>query len=377
MKRSTDRILTTHTGSLPRPAALEKAMLDKLEDKDVGPLDELVEEGISETIARQKAAGVDIINDGEVGKPGYSTYVAERLEGFSGRSDPFAISDFAEYPEAAGVLMADPGFTHLRNPACTGPVSLTDPDAVQRDIARFKDALGSEDLSGAFMTAVSPATISMFFQNRFYPGTEDYIRALAEVMRPEYQAIVESGLTLQVDCPDLGSAHVAYPGKSPEEVRPLLRMHVEALNEALRGLPPESIRVHVCWGNYQGPHHLDIELREIVEVVLQINASGLLVEAANPRHEHEWQVWEDVTLPDDKVLVPGVVDTTNNYIEHPELVAQRLERYAKVVGRERVMAGTDCGFATFVGMRNTVPTVAWAKLETMAEGARIASSRLW
>jgi 5-methyltetrahydropteroyltriglutamate--homocysteine methyltransferase len=376
VQRSEDRILTTHTGSLPRPAALEKAMLARLEGKDAGSLDQLIADGISEIMAKQKSAGIDIVSDGELGKPTYATYVADRLDGFSGESDPLVPGDVAAYPETAGSVITDPGFTHLQRPACTGPVSARDTSAVHRDIELVKDAMHG-DLSDVFMTAVSPAAISMFFQNRFYPSQEEYLKALADAMRPEYEAIVSSGITLQVDCPDLGCGHVLYSGKPSEDYKPLLGLHVEALNEALAGLPPENIRAHVCWGNYPGPHHLDIELREIVATALNISASGLLVEAANPRHEHEWQVWEDVPLPDDKVLIPGVIDTTNNYIEHPELVAQRIERYARVVGRERVLAGTDCGFGTFVGLRQTVPTVAWAKLETMAQGARIASSRLW
>lgn len=377
MQRSDDRILTTHTGSLPRPAELEQAMLAKLEGREPEGQDQLVAVGIKDIVARQKEAGVDIVSDGELGKPAYSTYVADRLDGFGGQSDEMVIGDLAAYPETAQVLLADPGFAHMHTPACVGPVSVRDPDAVHRDIALLTDAMPGGDLSGAFMTAPSPATIAMFFHNKYYPSQRDYLEALAGAMRHEYEAIVSSGLTLQIDCPDLGCGHVLYADKSPEEATALLPMHVEVLNEALRGLPEDKIRAHVCWGNYQGPHHLDVDLRDIAGTLLKLNASGYLVEGANPRHEHEWQVWEDVPLPEDKVLIPGVVDTTNNYIEHPELVAQRLERYAKVVGRERVLAGSDCGFATLVGMRATVPSIAWAKLETMAEGARLASARLW
>lgn len=377
MQRSDERILTTHTGSLPRPADLEQAMLARLEGREPEGTDQLVAASIKDIVSRQKEAGIDIVSDGELGKPSYSTYVAERLDGFAGESDAMVIGDLVAYPETAQVLLADPGFSHMRTPACVGPVSIRDPEAVHGDIALLADAMPGGDLSGAFMTAPSPATISMFFQNKYYPTQQDYLVALADVMRHEYEVIVNSGLTLQVDCPDLGCGHVLYADKSPGEATALLPMHVEVLNEALRGLPAEKIRAHVCWGNYQGPHHLDVDLRDIAETLLRLNVSGYLVEGANPRHEHEWQVWEDVPLPEDKVLIPGVVDTTNNYIEHPELVAQRLERYAKVVGRERVLAGSDCGFGTLVGMRATVPSIAWAKLETMAEGARLASSRLW
>jgi 5-methyltetrahydropteroyltriglutamate--homocysteine methyltransferase len=376
MQRSTDRILTTHTGSLPRPPELEQAMMARLEGREPAHLDELVAAGITEIVAKQKSVGVDIVSDGELGKPSYTTYVAERLDGFGGESDVMVITDLADYPETAEVLLADPGFSHMQRPACIGPLAVRNREAVDHDIELLRQACGG-DLSGAFMTAPSPATISMFFSNKYYPSQQEYLLALAGVMRHEYEAIVNSGLTLQVDCPDLGCGHVLYADKPAAEATALLPMHVEILNEALRGLPAERIRAHVCWGNYQGPHHRDVDLRDIAGTILQLNVSGYLVEGANPRHEHEWQVWEDVELPEDKVLIPGVVDTTNNYIEHPELVAQRIERYAKVVGRERVLAGSDCGFGTLVGMRATVPSIAWAKLETMAEGARLASARLW
>jgi 5-methyltetrahydropteroyltriglutamate--homocysteine methyltransferase len=379
MQRSTDRTLTTHTGSLPRPADLERTMLAHLEGRqvDAAELEQLVRQGVREVVSKQAECGVDVVSDGEVGKPSYSTYVSDRLDGFGGESGPMVISDLADYPEAAEVLMADPGFGHMVRPACVGPVALKDPDAVHRDIAALKAALEGVDVAAAFMTAVSPATISMFFENQHYPDQEAYLTALAEVMRHEYRAIVDAGLILQIDCPDLGCGHVLYADKPEEEVRSILPMHVEVLNHALRDLPADRVRMHVCWGNYQGPHHRDIALRDIVDTVLKVHADGLLLEAANPRHDHEWQVWEDVALPEGKVLIPGVVDTTNNYIEHPELVAQRIVRYAKVVGRENVVAGSDCGFGTLVGMRATAPTIAWAKLATMAEGAALATRQLW
>lgn len=378
MQRSTDRILTTHTGSLPRPEALEKAWLTKLEGKDVdqGEFEELVRAGVREIVDRQVAAGVDIVSDGEVGKPSYSTYVGDRLNGFGGESSVMVVGDIADYPDAAGPLLSDPGFGHMQRPACVAPVSVKDSEAMNNDIRLLTEAAAAAK-TNAFMTAVSPATISMFFENQYYPTRTEYFAALAEAMRPEYQAIVDAGLTLQIDCPDLGCGHVLYHDKSEDEIVSIIPEHVEALNHALEGIPADKVRMHVCWGNYQGPHHRDIDLRKIVGEVLKVNVSGILIEGANPRHDHEWKIWEDVELPDDKVLVPGVVDTTNNYIEHPELIAQRIERYASVVGRERVLAGSDCGFATLVGMRATAPTIAWKKLEAMAEGARIASSRLW
>ena len=378
MHRSTDRILTTHVGSLPRPEALEKAWLAKLEGKqtDAAELAKLSEDAVDVVVRKQVAAGVDIVSDGEVGKPSYATYVGERVSGFDGDSGPMIVGDIAEYPETADVLMADPGFTHMNRLACTGPLSVVKPDAAQHDIellTRAATAAGTD----AFMNAVSPATISMFFANQYYPSREDYFAALVDVMRPEYQAIVDAGLTLQIDCPDLGCGHVLYQDKSEDEVLSILPAHVEALNAALDGIPSDRVRMHVCWGNYQGPHHRDVDLRKIVGEILKVRVDGILLEGANPRHDHEWKVWEEVSLPEEKVLIPGVVDTTNNYIEHPELIAQRIQRYASAIGRERVIAGSDCGFATLVGLRTTAPSIAWKKLEAMAEGARIASSRLW
>lgn len=378
MQRSTDRILTTHVGSLPRPEELEKAMLAKLEGQDVDQheLEVLARDAVSEVVQKQVDAGIDIVSDGEVGKPSYSTYVADRVDGFGGESGPMVVGDIAEYPETADTLMSDPGFSHMRRPACVGPLSVKDAGAAERDIRLLTEAAAAAG-TDAFMTAVSPATISMFFGNQYYPTRDEYFAALVEVMRPEYQAIVDAGLMLQIDCPDLGCGHVLYHDKGEDDVLAILPAHVEALNEALRGIPSDRVRMHVCWGNYQGPHHRDVDLRKIVGEILRVNVDGILLEGANPRHDHEWQVWKEVALPEDKVLVPGVVDTTNNYIEHPELVAQRIERYASVVGRERVIAGTDCGFGTLVGLRATAPSIAWKKLEAIAEGARIASSRLW
>lgn len=381
MQRSTDRILTTHTGSLPRPEALEQAMLASLEGRaqDSAQLDALVREATLDVVARQARAGVDIVNDGEFGKPSYATYVKDRLTGFDGESGPMNVADFAEYPGSEQTLMADPGFAHLVRPACVAPVGRR-PEADQAtasEIALLTEALANANVVEGFMTAVSPATIAMFLENRHYPDTESYVFALAEAMAPEYRAIVDAGLVLQIDSPDLGCGHVMYPGTPLDELKGRLSTHIEALNRAVEGLPPDRMRMHVCWGNYDGPHHMDVELAEIVDIILRARPDGLVLEGANPRHEHEWQVFEQVRLPEGKVLVPGVIDSTNNYIEHPELVAQRLVRYANVVGRENVIAGTDCGFGTLVGMRATAPSVAWAKLETLATGARLASQQLW
>jgi 5-methyltetrahydropteroyltriglutamate--homocysteine methyltransferase len=381
MERSTRRILTTHTGSLPRPEALEQAMLASLEGRPQDPeqLESLVREATREVVARQARCGIDIVNDGEFGKPSYATYVKDRLTGFEGESAPMNLEDFGEYPGSEEPLMADPGFAHLVRPACVGPVQRR-PDAdaaTAKEISLLKEALNGANVAEGFMTAVSPATIAMFLENRHYPDPESYLYALAEAMAPEYKAIVDAGLVLQVDSPDLGCSHVMYPGVALPEIKDRLSMHIEALNHAVAGLPSDRMRMHVCWGNYDGPHHKDVELKEIVEIILRAEPDGLVLEGANPRHEHEWQVFEQVPLPEGKVLMPGVIDSTNNYIEHPELVAQRLVRYANVVGKENVIAATDCGFGTLVGMRATVPSVAWAKLETMVKGAHLASEQLW
>lgn len=382
MQRSTERILTTHTGSLPRPDELEEAMLQTLagrKQSDPDRVAALVREATAGVVRRQAEAGIDIVNDGEYGKPSYSTYVTDRLNGFGGESDPLVIADFADYPGSERSLASDPAYTQMARPACVEPVTRKDDAdaAVQTDIALLKGALEGVDVTGAFMTAVSPATISMFMQNKHYPDAESYVSALADVMKPEYRAIIDAGLDLQIDAPDLGCGHVLYAGADHDEVKRNLAMHIEALNAALDGLPPDRMRMHVCWGNYEGPHHYDIEFKEIVDIVLRARPDGLVVEGANPRHEHEWQVWEDVPLPDGKVLMPGVIDSTNNYIEHPELIAQRLVRYAKVVGRENVLGASDCGFATMVGMRGTAPSVAWGKLESLSAGARLATEQLW
>jgi 5-methyltetrahydropteroyltriglutamate--homocysteine methyltransferase len=381
MQRSTERVLTTHTGSLPRPDALEQAMLASLEGRaqDAEELQSLVREATIAVIRRQAGCGVDVVNDGEFSKPSYATYVKDRLTGFGGESGPMNIQDLSDYPGAEEGLLTDPGFAHLVRPACTGPVGRRDDAdaATAADISLLKEALEGVQVTEAFMTAVSPATISMFLENQHYPDDESYLYALADAMKPEYKAIVDAGLVLQVDCPDLGCGHVMYPGASDEEITRKLPLHVDVLNHALGDLPSDRMRMHVCWGNYDGPHQRDIELRKIVATVLRARPDGLVLEGANPRHEHEWQVFEDLSLPDGKILMPGVIDSTNNYIEHPELVAQRLVRYANVVGRENVMAASDCGFGTLVGMRTTAPSVAWAKLETMAKGAELATRELW
>jgi 5-methyltetrahydropteroyltriglutamate--homocysteine methyltransferase len=378
VKRSTERILTTHTGSLPRPPDLT-AMLESMDAGnalDPAAFDGRVRRAVADIVRQQVDAGVDIVNDGEQGKVGYSTYVRHRLTGFGGQSALPSRADWADFPEAAARAERR---SAVSRPACDGPIEWQDRGAVQKDVANLRAALGGVKPAEAFMTAASPGVIAHFLRNEYYPSREAYLARLVEVMKEEYDAIHRAGFVLQVDCPDLAMGrHLAFPTLSNAEFVKIAEANVEALNHALRDIPPDRMRLHLCWGNYEGPHHRDIPLREIIHVALKARPQALSLEGANPRHEHEWVVFREVRLPDDKVLVPGVLDSTTNFIEHPELVAQRLVRYAEVVGRERVIAGTDCGFATFG--RSTLqvePEIAWAKFKSMAEGARLASQQLW
>jgi 5-methyltetrahydropteroyltriglutamate--homocysteine methyltransferase len=371
MKTSSDRTLTTHTGSLPRPASLT----DRHDQR-------AVRAAVQETVERQLAVGIDVIGDGEMSKPSYSTYVTERLSGFGG--EPVAVRrwGYEAFPEYARKQWGD-GDSTIRsvtagNPSCDGPVSYQDLSLVAADIANLQAAAATaQGATDVFMSAASPGVIEMFMPNRYYPSTEDYIVALAEAMKPEYDAIHQAGLVLQLDCPDLACDWARGERQTLAEFRKVVAQRLEALDYATRDIPGEAMRLHLCWGNYEGPHHTDIPLADIIDLVLQARPMAVSFEGANPRHEHEWQVFEDVKLPDGKILVPGVLDSTTNYIEHPELVAQRIGRYAGLVGRENVMAGTDCGFATFASFITVEPEITWAKLAAMTEGARLASARLW
>jgi 5-methyltetrahydropteroyltriglutamate--homocysteine methyltransferase len=375
------RILTTHTGSLPRPPQLRDALMAR----EAGiPVDEVrlreeVELAVGEIVRLQSEAGVDVVNDGEQGKISYSTYVKDRLAGFEGESRSpggGGSRDMTEHPEWAKRWLEMMGRAALKRPACNGPIGLRDPGAVHRDIKALKTAAG--DGRQLFMSAASPGVIAVFFVNDHYPSHEAFVGALADAMSHEYRAIAEAGITLQVDCPDLAmSRHNTFADKPVEEFRRALRTNVEALNSALRGIPPEQVRIHVCWGNYAGPHTYDVPLSEIVDILFGANAAGLSIEGANPRHAHEFAVFDEVKLPDGKYLIPGVLDSTNNYVEHPELISQRIVNYAQRVGRDNVMAGSDCGFATSAAMEMVVPSVVWAKLHALAEGAGLASRTLW
>lgn len=375
------RILTTHTGSLPRPDDLAQMIFDRDDGGTVEGIEERVRRAVRDIVAEQVEAGVDLVNDGEQGKVGYSTYVKDRLTGFDGEAERPAVRrpEMEEHPDFAQRWATQLGAVRLRAPACTGEIRLRDPDAVHRDIDNLRAAAKEAGVEGGrlFMSAASPGVVSHFFANHHYPGREAFLAAIAGAMREEYRAIVEAGITLQLDCPDLAmSRHSMFADRTVEEFRTEVQLGVEALNHALDGLPPERLRMHVCWGNYEGPHTHDVELRDIVDIVLRARPNGISVEACNPRHAHEWQVFEDVELPEGKYLIPGVIDSTNNYVEHPDAVAQRLVRYADVVGAERVVGGSDCGFGTFTGMATVAPSITWAKLRSLAEGARRASATL-
>ena len=384
MKRSTAAILTTHTGSLPRPADL----LPLLRQKDYGELHDpvalaaCVKSAVTATVRRQIDTGIAIVNDGEMSKPSYATYVKDRMSGFEGseRSLPIRGADFLEFPDFARASAGGMGTAgvHMKRPACTGPIAYRDQDALRVDLDNLKSALAGSNPAESFMSAASPGVVTFFLSNKYYPSHEAYLRAIAEAMRTEYEAICAAGFVLQVDCPDLAmSRHVHYKDLSLAEFRKTIELHIDALNHALANVPPDRVRVHLCWGNYQGPHNHDVPLRDIIDIVLKARAQAISYEASNPRHEHEWAVFKDVKLPDGKILIPGVIDSVTNFVEHPELVAQRIGNLARVVGRENVIAGTDCGFGTIAGSSAVDGQVAWAKLKSLAEGARLASKDLW
>jgi 5-methyltetrahydropteroyltriglutamate--homocysteine methyltransferase len=380
MKRSRDRFLTTHTGSLPRPLDLVRTMFAKEEDVaiETGALQSRIAAAVAEIVAKQVAAGVDVVNDGEMSKPSYATYIKDRLAGFGGTSNSFVYQDLVEFPELARRVFGDPGRARRKTPACNGPISVADRGAVAADIANLTAAMQKTPTTEGFLSAASPGLISLFFRNDHYPSTEAYLEAIAEAMRPEYEAIVDAGMILQLDCPDLAMGrHIQHADLSLEDFRKAARLHIEVLNHAVARIPADRMRLHLCWGNYEGPHHCDVPIEQIIDVVFLARPNGISFEAANPRHAHEWQVFERVKLPEDKLLIPGVLESKSNFIEHPELVAQRIANYARLVGRENVMAGTDCGYGTWVGQAAVDPDVVWAKLAAMAEGARLASRAFW
>ena len=374
-----DRILTTHTGSLPRTPKVMEFLL--AEDRHPGArsaeLRQAVREAVEHVVAKQVECGLDIINDGEQGRTDYTVHVMQRLTGYDGPSAPPMGTGDEEFPELAQLLkqFASP-FQH--RPACNGPVDWKDWPAAQADIDLAKQVLKGAAAEDVFMTSPSPGQIARYLKNRYYRNDEDYIFALADVMRREYKAIVDAGLILQLDCPDLAMLrHMVYLDLPLEDYRKIITVNISALNHAVRDLPPDRMRMHVCWGSTMAPHHTDVELKEIIDIVLSGRPHAVSFPAANARHEHEWKIWRDVKLPVGKKIIPGVIDSTSNIVEHPEVVADRILNFASVVGREKVVAGVDCGFGTFAGRVQVDTKIVWLKLQSLTEGARRASKQLW
>src|SRR5688572_17376349 len=383
MKRSANRILTTHVGSLPRPPELLRMVLakDRGEPYDENALREAMQRSVRAIVRRQAEAGLDVIDDGEFGKPGFMHYVNQRLSGFEPVREavpsPFAASrDYRDFPEYYAAQPASPA-KKAPHMACTGPVSYTGHAVLATDIANLKGELAAVQVEEAFMPAVSPSNVEEWQRNRYYRSDEEFVFAVAEAMREEYKAIVDAGLLLQIDDPRLVTRYNVTPEASVADCRKWAEVRIEALNHALRGLPRERIRFHTCYGINIGPRVHDMELKDVVDLILRVNAGAYSFEAANPRHEHEWTVWRDVKLPEGALLIPGVITQSGVVVEHPEAVAQRLERFAGVVGRENVIAGADCGFGTFAGADEIDERIIWAKLAALVQGARIASERLW
>jgi len=381
MKTSQDRILTTHVGSLPRPPELKELLVrkDQSQSYDKAALDRVTRQAVLDIVRRQAQTGIDIVNDGEMSKPGYSTYVADRLSGFAGHEPAMPRLDTRDHPNFLAAYERMTGAMNIaRRAVCVGPVSVRDREPLEHDLANLKEALAQVQVIEGFMTAASPGLVPVFQINRHYPSHEAYVEAIAAAMQDEYEAIVKAGFVLQLDCPDLAMArHTSFQELGEAEFLKRAAFHVDVLNNALRNVPADRARIHICWGNYEGPHDHDIAFAKVAPILVKSKPQALVVEAANPRHAHEWTVWQDVKLPDDKILIPGVLDTSTNYVEHPELVAQRICQFADIVGRERVVAGTDCGFGTFAGYGKIDPDIAFKKLGAMVEGAAIASKRLW
>ena len=381
MKHSTERFLTTHTGSLPRPDDLVRMMYAKEEGVpvDAAALAGRVRAGVLDVVHKQREAGVDLVNDGELSKPSYATYIKDRLDGFGGTGNTFVYQDLAEFPRLAQRVFGDPGRSRRKTPACNAPIGVRDPRAAQADVGNLTAALRANGGGEAFMSAASPGVVSLFFRNDHYPDQESYLHAIAEAMRVEYECVANAGIVLQIDCPDLAMGrHIQYAELSLAEFRKRARQHIEALNHALRNIPAEQLRIHLCWGNYEGPHHRDVAARRYHRHrVVGKAARDIASRRPIPATRTNGSCLREVKLPDDRVLIPGVIESKSNFIEHPELIAQRIARYANLVGRERVIAGSDCGYGTWVGQAAVDPDVVWAKLAAMAEGARIASARFW
>jgi 5-methyltetrahydropteroyltriglutamate--homocysteine methyltransferase len=380
MSTSAGRILTTHVGSLPRSQEVTDVLFarEREEARDAPRDDAVITAAVAAVVHRQVEVGIDIVSDGEMSKISYATYVARRLSGFDGDTPREPGQDLVEFPGLLRKLAERGATAKYRRPRCVAAVAVRDTRPLATDIGNLNAAVASANPTGAFMNAASPGVIALFQPNDYYRTQDEYLEALAAALRSEYEAIVNAGIILQIDAPDLAMGrHTMYRDRTLADFESLAARHIEVLNHALRNIPAERARMHVCWGNYEGPHHHDVPMARLLPIVLKAKPQGLLFEAANPRHAHEWAVFRDVEIPEDKVLIPGCLATTTNYIEHPELVAERLERIAQIVGRERVMAGTDCGFGTFAGFGPVEPDIAYLKLRSLVEGAQLASRRLW
>ena len=381
MKRSTERFLITHTGSLPRPDDLIRMMFAKEEGVpiDHAALDLRIASAVTEIVKKQVEAGVDIVNDGEMSKPSYATYIKDRVDGFGGETRPLTrYQDLEAFPSLFQRVFGDPGRSRRKMPACNAPIRARGNKDAQADVDHLLAAVKGTKATEAFMSSASPGVVALFFADEHYKSREKFLHAIAEAMRPEYEAIANAGIILQIDCPDLAMGrHIQFPDHSLADFRKEMALNIAALNEATKNIPSDRMRIHLCWGNYDGPHHCDVPIRDIIDTVFTARPSGISFEAANPRHAHEWEVFEEVKLPAGKVLIPGVLESKGNFIEHPELIAQRIGRYAKLVGRENVIAGSDCGYGTWVGQAAVDPGVVFAKLAAAAEGARLASKKFW
>jgi 5-methyltetrahydropteroyltriglutamate--homocysteine methyltransferase len=380
MKTSRERILTTHVGSLPRSKAVTDVVFahEKGAMVDVNLAKSTIRKAVQHVVARQYESGIDVVSDGEMSKISYATYIKDRISGFEGDSPRQPPKDLEEFPAFLNRQASSGGTPSYSKPRCVAEIRVKDMAPLNEDINNFREAISRVDVSEGFMNSASPGVIALFQPNEYYPDHESYLEALANAMQAEYEAIVNAGFILQLDSPDLGlGRHMMFKDKTDQEYRSLAQMHVEALNHATRNIDPGNMRLHVCWGNYEGPHHCDAPMSMVLPIALKARPQALLFEASNPRHAHEWTVFRDSQIPDDKILIPGVLDSTTNFVEHPELVAERLCRFADIVGRERIMAGTDCGFSTFAGFGAVDQEIVYAKLAAMAEGARIASEKLW
>ena len=380
MQLSKDRILTTHVGSLPRSEKVFKLVFAKEDGKNLNnrEYDEVISDSIKIVVKNQYDAGIDIVSDGEQSKISYATYIKERLNGFEGDSPRNTPKDLEEFPKFSARVSKSGGVPSYKRPQCTGPVSVKDMTPLKIDIENFQNALDRISYTEAFMNSASPGVIALFQPNQYYPDHKRYLYALSDAMKEEYEGIVNAGFLIQIDSPDLAlGRHVLFKDKNDKEFISVIELHIEALNYALENIPPEKIRLHVCWGNYQGPHHCDIEMKKILPSVLKAKPQALSFEGSNPRHSHEWTVFRDIKIPEEKILIPGVLDSTTNFVEHPELVSERICRYANIVGRNRVIAGTDCGFSTFAGFGSVDADITYAKLSSLSKGARLASKKLW